>query len=339
MKLIEYRILMPLTVEENRIGQRFAFCEMERLNTGGGEGVEIKQDELFKVPFDPQHTQYGIRLDELPEFEDYETQKKNAQSSSKTSMDSIKSGTAQLFKSVPDGQNRSDYGLYTYKLYKIESKVPWFFRKLVPKDMLTLHERAWNIYPHLTKTVIYNEYLKSKSRLEIDTVVLDCSTGEPAQNAHNLNAQELKKREVVNVDLTDALSSTYYKESEDPTKINSERTDRLPLIKGEWVKNCLEKKQPLVCVYKLVRVDFKVTGVQRIAENYAKNTYKELFAAFHRSVVSWIDKWIDLKEEDVRKMETDMVHLLHKQINQGELSDVHIEMNEDLEDNEEAEVA
>lgn len=44
-------------------------------------------------------------------------------------------------------------GQYTHKIYKLESKVPWWIRKLAPKGTLEMHEEAWNAYPYC-KTVI-----------------------------------------------------------------------------------------------------------------------------------------------------------------------------------------
>ena len=44
-------------------------------------------------------------------------------------------------------------GQYTNKIYKLQSKVPWWVRKLAPKGSLELHEEAWNAYP-FCRTVI-----------------------------------------------------------------------------------------------------------------------------------------------------------------------------------------
>ncbi len=44
-------------------------------------------------------------------------------------------------------------GQYTHKIYKLQSKVPWWIRKLAPKGTLEMHEEAWNAYP-FCKTVI-----------------------------------------------------------------------------------------------------------------------------------------------------------------------------------------
>ena len=236
MKLIEYRILMPLKIEENGIGVRFSFTEVERINTGGGEGVVVLQDKIFKIPFDKTG---HVKLEDLPLYEDYNTQmsiKKHAKnkSGSLTSLNSHPM-TSAFVKSIPEIESKSQYGLFTQKQYRVASKVPWFIRKVVPKDMLILNENAWNMYPHLTKTVLVNEFLKTKTRLEFDTIVHECPTGEPLENAHNLSAEMLKKREVINIDITEPVTAQYYKEEEDPCKFKSVKTGRGQLVKDKWV--------------------------------------------------------------------------------------------------------
>ena len=43
--------------------------------------------------------------------------------------------------------------------------------------------------------------------------------GEGLDNVHNLTGEELQKREVVNIDITDPVSTNDYKEDEDPVQV------------------------------------------------------------------------------------------------------------------------
>jgi hypothetical protein len=79
MKLIEYRIFMPLTIQENQIGQLWSFAEVTRNNTGGGEGVQIAKNEIFDVEYDSGG---HVVVDKLPFYESYETQISSSNSSS-----------------------------------------------------------------------------------------------------------------------------------------------------------------------------------------------------------------------------------------------------------------
>lgn len=48
MRIKEFRIVMPLTVDEYRIGQLFSTCELSKNTTGGGDGVQVLRDEPFE---------------------------------------------------------------------------------------------------------------------------------------------------------------------------------------------------------------------------------------------------------------------------------------------------
>ena len=49
MIIKEYRIPMPVSVDEYKIGQLYAVAEASKKETGGGEGVEVLVNEPFEV--------------------------------------------------------------------------------------------------------------------------------------------------------------------------------------------------------------------------------------------------------------------------------------------------
>lgn len=367
MKLIEYRIFMPLTVEENLIGQLWSFAEVSKLNTSGGEGVEIKTNELFEVSYDKNNK---IIYENLPNYENESNSNGSSKSSifkKSSSKDNMKkeSRLEERSKSLdrPDAQHPQansihhspsipvncsnsqsngtsnhvakiemnndtktmklengllKYGQYTHKIYKIASKLPWYVRKLLPKDSLDVHEKSWNMYP-VVKTVLNNEFFKNNAHIELDTITRVCTNGQADENVHNLTPEQLEKREVVVIDITEPVTGSEYKADEDPTLFKS-KTGRGPLTRGDWIA----KQTPLICCYKLVCVEFKVFGLQTRAENYIKGMYKQLFSTFHRQVFCWMDKWCDLSLEEVRKIEDDLQKLLVKKIEEGEISNVRL---------------
>lgn len=371
MKLIEYRIMLPLSVEENQIGQLWSFAEVSRLNTGGGEGVEILENVLFDIPFEGDSNK--ISLEDLPDYEDYETQK-NSNSSSKNSSNNLlkpqrtvkKSSSKENFaaaaaQQVPRREStlseRSKsldhtlaalaassshhhaeitkshlehpvHGQYTHKFYILDSKIPWFVRKLIPRDSTKLHERSWNMYPTV-KTVLTNEYFRTNFRIEIDTVVRACPNGEPEFNVHSLTPEQLEKREIVNIDISEPIAECDYKPDEDPTRVRSVKTGRGPLVQNNWVKTCIAAQQPVICCYKLVFLEFKMFGVQSKCESYLRNMYRQLFTIFHRQIYCWLDKWHGMTMEDVRKIEYELAKDLVKQIGQGEVSKTQLVNNKD----------
>lgn len=402
MRLVEYRIFMPLTLEENLRGQIWSFSEVSRVNTSGGEGVEVLVNENFQLP---KLADGRINYKELPNFEDYETQKANSKTSvsymkksaSKENFTSLaskkilpqsdslernlaakatitaspqaqnngqspttpSSSSSSIPKSVSESVNLSNgaatagatangsasdsdsetfdsnamsassnptkevqtfnqtnTGQFTHKLYKLASKLPWFVRKILPKDSTMVHEKSWNMYP-CVKTVLINEYFRNCCRVELDTITRECPNGLAEDNVHNLTPEQLEKREVVVINIADPLTGPMYKQDEDPALFKSAKTGRGPLDK-DWLSS--GKTKPLICCYKLVFVEFKVFGLQTRSENYLINMYKQLFTIFHRQIFCWMDKWSHLSLQEVRKIEEDLAEILAKKIDQGEVS-------------------
>ncbi|XP_022064891.2 phosphatidylinositol transfer protein beta isoform-like [Acanthochromis polyacanthus] len=50
MLIKEFRIVLPISVEEYQVGQLYAVAEASKNETGGGEGVEVLQNEPYEKP-------------------------------------------------------------------------------------------------------------------------------------------------------------------------------------------------------------------------------------------------------------------------------------------------
>lgn len=48
MLIKEFRVTLPLTVEEYQVAQLYSVAEVSKNNTGGGEGIEVLKNEPFK---------------------------------------------------------------------------------------------------------------------------------------------------------------------------------------------------------------------------------------------------------------------------------------------------
>ncbi len=166
------------------------------------------------------------------------------------------------------------------------------------------------------KSLLTNEYFKNNFRIQLDTITKAVENGEPDENVHNLTSEQLAKREIVVLDISEPVSANEYKEDEDPQLFKSSKTGRGPLLPG-WIN---KSQKPLICVYKLVCIDFKIFGLQTRVETYLKNMYKPLFLTFHRQIFCWSDKWYGLTIQDIRKIEDDLAKLLVKKIEEGEVS-------------------
>ncbi|KTG36957.1 hypothetical protein cypCar_00016433 [Cyprinus carpio] len=195
MLIKEFRVILPISVEEYQVGQLYSVAEASKNETGGGEGVEVLKNEPYEK----------------------------------------------------DGEK----GQYTHKIYHLQSKVPSFVRMLAPASALNIHEKAWNAYPY-------------------------CRTG---CGVHGLDPDTWKKVDVLYIDIAD-------RSQVEPKKELPKKTD------------C-----PHMCAYKLVTVKFKWWGLQNKVENFIQKQEKRLFTNFHRQLFCWIDKWIELNMDDIRRME------------------------------------
>ncbi|CAD5222182.1 unnamed protein product [Bursaphelenchus xylophilus] len=264
MLIKEYRIPMPLSVDEYQRGQLYSVSEASKNETGGGEGVEILKQEPFTSD------------------------------------------------KVRPGQTLS--GMYTYKIYNLKSKMPWIFKKLLPEEAGFLHEESWNAYPYC-KTVVTNPgYMKGNFSVVIESIHL--ADNGSTENALGIGKDELKKREVVMLDIwsEEYLVPRDTKPETNPRTFKSTKTGRGPLVEG-WQNNT----QPLMCCYKLCRVHFKWFGLQSKVERTAHKNYPRLFTKFHREIFCWIDAWYELTLEEIRKIEAETAEQLRKQIKEGEV--------------------
>ncbi|XP_030633214.1 phosphatidylinositol transfer protein, alpha a [Chanos chanos] len=246
MLIKEFRIVLPISVEEYQVGQLYSVAEASKNETGGGEGVEVLKNEPYEK----------------------------------------------------DGEK----GQYTHKIYHLQSKVPGFVRVLAPAGALSVHEKAWNAYPYC-RTVLTNEYMKDNFMVMIETWHKP-DLGDQ-ENVHGLDPEQWKKVEVVHIDIADRsqIDAKDYKQDEDPAIFKSEKTGRGPLGPG-WKKELPKKTDcPHMCAYKLVTVKFKWFGLQSKVENFIHKQEKRLFTNFHRQLFCWIDRWIGLTMDDIRRME------------------------------------
>ncbi|XP_037892243.1 phosphatidylinositol transfer protein beta isoform isoform X1 [Glossina fuscipes] len=205
-------------------------------------------------------------------------------------------------------------GQYTYKIYHLASKVPAFIRLLAPRGSLEIHEEAWNAYPYC-KTVITNPgFMKERFLVQIDS--LHTADYGDFNNVHELPPEKLKIREVVHIDIAhDPVTPADYKLDEDPTKFQSTKTGRGPLVESDWKL----KVKPVMTCYKLVTCEFKWFGLQGRIENFIQKSERRLFTNFHRQVFCWMDRWHGLTMDDIRAIEEKVKEELDKQRNEGEV--------------------
>jgi len=189
-------------------------------------------------------------------------------------------------------------GQYTHKIFRIGSRLPSWLKAIVPPSALMVEERAWNAYP-FCKTVHSCPFLGERFSISIETRYLEDKGN--TENPFNLSPELLKERgevDVVNI-ATDPIDPAKYKPEEDPALFLSEKTGRGKL-QPDWV----DTQKPIMCSYKLCKVEFRVWGLQSRTEAFIhKAALRDVFLDGHRKVFCWMDEWFGFTMDDVRKYE------------------------------------
>ena len=152
------------------------------------------------------------------------------------------------YEDVPLLGGKFNKGQYTLKKYYLASKVPKLISALAPSGSLEIQEEAWNAYPYC-KTVLSNPtYMRDNFYIKVETYhYADRGTSE---NIHQLNKEQLSRREVVVIDISDPVSRNDYKPDEDPNRYVSEKTGRGPL-RNEPGKRWQHSVNPVMTCYKV----------------------------------------------------------------------------------------
>lgn len=204
-------------------------------------------------------------------------------------------------------------GQYTHKVYHLNNKVPAFVRALAPQEALKFYEKSWNAYPY-SKTEYSSGYMKEGFYVSIESLHLPNKGNQ--DNVHQLPIDKWRSVEVVPIDIVnDPVSSSDYKQEQDPSKFKSKKTGRGPLKGSKW----WEESEPVMTCYKLVTCEFKWRGIQTRVEKMIMDFERRLFTVFHRQVFCWMDQWYGLTMEDIRQLEDKTQKELVQQRQVGEI--------------------
>lgn len=248
MLIKEYRIPMPMSVEEYRIAQLYMIQKKSREEScGEGSGVEILENKPYT-----------------------------------------------------DGPGGT--GQYTHKVYHIGMHIPSWFRSILPKAALRVEEESWNAYPY-TRTRYTCPFVE-KFSIDIETYYKP-DTGNQA-DVFNLSAAEKRQRTIDPIDIvTDPIPPHEYKAEEDTRLYKSVKTQRGPL-RDDWIEeyNNNPGKTPIMCAYKLCKVEFRYWGMQSKIERFIHDVgLRKVMVRAHRQAWCWQDEWYGLTMEDIRQLE------------------------------------
>ncbi|KAM6944766.1 membrane-associated phosphatidylinositol transfer protein 2-like isoform 5-T5 [Lycodopsis pacificus] len=248
MLIKEYRIPMPMSVEEYRIAQLYMIQKKSREEScGEGSGVEILENKPYT-----------------------------------------------------DGPGGT--GQYTHKVYHIGMHIPSWFRSILPKAALRVEEESWNAYPY-TRTRYTCPFVE-KFSIDIETYYKPDSGNQA--DVFNMSAVEKRQRTIDPIDIvTDPMSPYEYKAEEDTRLFKSAKTQRGPL-QEDWLEeyNNNPGKAPIMCAYKLCKVEFRYWGMQSKIERFIHDVgLRKVMVRAHRQAWCWQDEWYGLTMEDIRQLE------------------------------------
>ncbi|NWR60418.1 PITM1 protein, partial [Bucorvus abyssinicus] len=211
----------------------------------------------------------------------------------------------EILANRPYSDGPGGSGQYTHKIYHVGSHIPSWFRALLPKAALQVEEESWNAYPY-TRTRYTCPFVE-KFSIEIETYYRP-DAGQQT-NIFNLSAAEKRQRILDTIDIVrDPISPGEYKPEEDPRLYHSAKTGRGPLG-DDWLEAATGG--PLMCAYKLCKVEFRYWGMQSKIEQFIHDVgLRKVMLRAHRQAWCWQDEWTDLTMEDIRQLEEETARML-----------------------------
>jgi hypothetical protein len=201
-------------------------------------------------------------------------------------------------------------GQYTKKIFHLSELIPSWVKYLFSSlNGLQVIEESWNQYPD-GHTIYHCDYFGKKFKVDVVTKHIDNDLGK-IENIHNLSAEDLKIRTVDYIDIVnDELPAGKYKKEEDP-KLFASKTRKMGPLQADWVKTT----KPIMCAYKVVRATFSLPLISSKLEQAIQDKgFREILLEVNRQAFCWMDEWIWMKIEDLRKYEAECAQMQKKAI-------------------------
>ncbi|XP_064143743.1 membrane-associated phosphatidylinositol transfer protein 1 isoform X4 [Loxodonta africana] len=264
-----------------------------------GSGAEAVGPAL-KMLIKEYHILLPMSLDEYQVAQLYMIQKKSREESSG------EGSGVEILANRPYTDGPGGSGQYTHKVYHVGSHIPGWFRALLPKAALQVEEESWNAYPY-TRTRYTCPFVE-KFSIEIETYYLPDAGQQP--NVFNLSGAERRQRILDTIDIVrDAVAPAEYKAEEDPRLYRSVKTGRGPLA-DDWARTAAQTG-PLMCAYKLCKVEFRYWGMQAKIEQFIHDVgLRRVMLRAHRQAWCWQDEWTELSMADIRALEEETARML-----------------------------
>uniref|UniRef100_A0A673ZGK3 Phosphatidylinositol transfer protein membrane associated 2 n=1 Tax=Salmo trutta TaxID=8032 RepID=A0A673ZGK3_SALTR len=143
-----------------------------------------------------------------------------------------------------------------------------------------------------------------KFSIDIETYYKPDTGNQP--DVFNMSPAEKRLRTLDPIDIVkDPITPHEYLQEEDPRIYRSDKTKRGPL-QEDWIEeyNNNPGKTPIMCAYKLCKVEFRYWGMQSKIERFIHDVgLRKVMVRAHRQAWCWQDEWYGLTIEDIRQLE------------------------------------
>ncbi|GJP37655.1 hypothetical protein CLOM_g22092, partial [Closterium sp. NIES-68] len=348
VRATEYRITMPVSLEEYRIGQTYMRSRMQMENTRGSEGVEVRASH----PFADDRMGHGHFAHVVYHFHSkapawlralaphgalcLEEQNWNAYPHSKTGM---LSHALSLWLSGAMQPSLPSNPSLPYLSFLLPFMPPHPCLCSVMCQLLTwppsyaiCHCLAMTRCRFAMQHQSSSSLALTQSPLPLSLLPFPCPCQCPyftkftitiesmhvadrgdSENALGLDEAQLKQRKVERLDIAshdrDMWSRLIAKSGIDPSKVTLTKTNRGPLTPG-WQSTC----EPVMTAYKMVTVDAPYWGFGKRLELLVLAGERALFLEAHRKCFGWMDEWCELTMEDVRRIEKENIEAMRKNL-------------------------
>ncbi|TEA41365.1 hypothetical protein DBR06_SOUSAS7910037 [Sousa chinensis] len=219
----------------------------------------------------------------------------------------------EILENRPYTDGPGGSGQYTHKVYHVGMHIPSWFRSILPKAALRVVEESWNAYPY-TRTRFTCPFVE-KFSIDIETFYKTDAGENP--NVFSLSPVEKNQLTIDFIDIVkDPVPPNEYKTEEDPKLFYSTKTQRGPLSEN-WIEEYKQQVFPIMCAYKLCKVEFRYWGMQSKIERFIHDTgLRKVMVRAHRQAWCWQDEWYGLNMENIRELEKEAQLMLSRKMAQ-----------------------
>eukprot|EP00069_Balaena_mysticetus_P013395 bmy_01467T0 len=219
----------------------------------------------------------------------------------------------EILENRPYTDGPGGSGQYTHKVYHVGMHIPSWFRSILPKAALRVVEESWNAYPY-TRTRFTCPFVE-KFSIDIETFYKTDAGENP--NVFSLSPVEKNQLTIDFIDIVkDPVPPNEYKTEEDPKLFHSTKTQRGPLSEN-WIEEYKQQVFPIMCAYKLCKVEFRYWGMQSKIERFIHDTgLRKVMVRAHRQAWCWQDEWYGLNMDNIRELEKEAQLMLSRKMAQ-----------------------